>query len=332
MLETASFLPHGFCLLWRPNLVALHVVSDLSIGLAYFSIPLASLIPPDRRPDLATVAGWRYLFAAFIVLCGTTHAQGRHALAALTTALTRHDKSWSPASCLVTTAALLWPLLSKIVALPSPQRCGKPIADLEAEDAGRRAAEVQLRQGSRRSRASSRRADRCPIMPCGRRLPRRREGGPAQGRSGKPRKTSACWAQNVRDYAITWYDTQGRTTTGDAERDVSTAGSAAEAVGQGPSTSRGPEAADEAERRCRGSAGNRPTPAVEGAGGSAGTAAGSGSTRRITPLWDDEGRMRGYVRMAPGASGNGSGPRRNSAGARMRPSRTNAPSPSSWRA
>jgi hypothetical protein len=36
-LETASFLPHGFCLLWRPDLVALHVVSDLSIGLAYFS-------------------------------------------------------------------------------------------------------------------------------------------------------------------------------------------------------------------------------------------------------------------------------------------------------
>jgi hypothetical protein len=29
ILSSASFLPHGFCLLWRPDLVALHVVSDL---------------------------------------------------------------------------------------------------------------------------------------------------------------------------------------------------------------------------------------------------------------------------------------------------------------
>jgi len=72
LLETASFLPHGFCLLWRPDLVALHVVSDLAIGLAYFSIPLAILAFLRRRPDFEY--RWvAYLFAAFIVLCGTTH-------------------------------------------------------------------------------------------------------------------------------------------------------------------------------------------------------------------------------------------------------------------
>lgn len=42
-LSSASFLPHGFCLLWRPDLVALHVASDITTGLAYFSIPLAIL-------------------------------------------------------------------------------------------------------------------------------------------------------------------------------------------------------------------------------------------------------------------------------------------------
>jgi len=41
-------------LLWRPDLVALHVVSDLSIGLAYFSIPLAILL----RPDFTVAGQW----------------------------------------------------------------------------------------------------------------------------------------------------------------------------------------------------------------------------------------------------------------------------------
>jgi len=67
-LSSASFLPHGFCLLWRPDLVALHVVSDVTTGLAYFSIPLAILSFLKRRPDLEY--RWvAYLFASFIVLC-----------------------------------------------------------------------------------------------------------------------------------------------------------------------------------------------------------------------------------------------------------------------
>lgn len=33
--------PHGYCLLWAPGLIWLHGVSDVIIGLAYFSIPLA---------------------------------------------------------------------------------------------------------------------------------------------------------------------------------------------------------------------------------------------------------------------------------------------------
>lgn len=41
LVSTASFVPHGYCLLWRPDLVWVHAVSDLLIALAYFSIPLA---------------------------------------------------------------------------------------------------------------------------------------------------------------------------------------------------------------------------------------------------------------------------------------------------
>jgi len=41
LLETADLTPHGVCLLWRPELLWLHVFSDSAIGLAFYSIPLA---------------------------------------------------------------------------------------------------------------------------------------------------------------------------------------------------------------------------------------------------------------------------------------------------
>src|SRR3954454_14168588 len=139
-LSSASFLPHGFCLLWRPDLVALHVVSDVTTGLAYFSIPLAILSFLKRRPDLEY--RWvAYLFASFIVLCGTTHFAAVVML-------------WKPyygldgllklitAGVSVTTAALLWPLIPKILAIPSPRLLAEANSRLEAEIIERRAAQV----------------------------------------------------------------------------------------------------------------------------------------------------------------------------------------------
>ena len=41
LFGAASFVPHGYCLLWRPDLVALHAVSDGLIALAYVAIPIA---------------------------------------------------------------------------------------------------------------------------------------------------------------------------------------------------------------------------------------------------------------------------------------------------
>src|SRR6202171_1044523 len=36
-----DYMPHGMCFLWQPELIALHVVSDSLIALAYYSIPIA---------------------------------------------------------------------------------------------------------------------------------------------------------------------------------------------------------------------------------------------------------------------------------------------------
>ncbi|HYF54632.1 MAG TPA: ATPase, partial [Salinarimonas sp.] len=53
LFESESLAPHGICLLWRPELVWTHVVSDALIGTAYFSIPLALGYFVRKRRDLA---------------------------------------------------------------------------------------------------------------------------------------------------------------------------------------------------------------------------------------------------------------------------------------
>ena len=38
-LVQADFMPHGYCYLWFPEILWLHVLSDGLIALAYFIIP-----------------------------------------------------------------------------------------------------------------------------------------------------------------------------------------------------------------------------------------------------------------------------------------------------
>ncbi|MEW5728754.1 MAG: HAMP domain-containing sensor histidine kinase, partial [Pseudomonadota bacterium] len=129
-------LPHSVCLALDPNLLWLHVAADGLTALAYYSIPLALVIFAAKRGDLRYK--WVvYLFAAFVVACGTTHVMGIVTL-------------WEPVYWLqgwlkavtalvsVVTAVLLWPLIPKVLALPSP-------ADLEREVAERKAAEAEVR-------------------------------------------------------------------------------------------------------------------------------------------------------------------------------------------
>ena len=290
LLETASFLPHGFCLLWRPDLVALHVVSDLSIGLAYFSIPLAILAFLRRRPDFEY--RWvAYLFAAFIVLCGTTHFAGVAML-------------WQPYYGLdgmiklvtgvvsVTTAALLWPLLPKIVALPSPRLLQETNHRLEAEIQERRAAEVQLRQA--RDDLERQIAERITVDHALRESLAEKEILLKEVR--RTEENFRLLVENVRDYAITMVGHPG------ADRDLERRGGTSLRLvggrggGAAPPLFFPPEAADEADRIL---------PAVRETGrydGEGWRVRRDGSrfwaSTTITPMWDDLGRMRGYVQIA----------------------------------
>ncbi|GAB1544717.1 hypothetical protein NUACC21_73930 [Scytonema sp. NUACC21] len=67
-----QFIPHGHCYLWIPNLVWLHVLSDLLIAIAYYSIPFILVYFVRLRPDVP-FAGMFVMFSAFIIACGTSH-------------------------------------------------------------------------------------------------------------------------------------------------------------------------------------------------------------------------------------------------------------------
>lgn len=141
-LSTHGFMPHGMCYLWEPSILWTHVVADAVIAFSYFSIPAVMMIFALRRPDLIyRPVAW--LFVAFIVLCGTTHMFSIWTV-------------WNPdyqiqgmikaatAAVSLATAIVLWPLLSRALALPSAQQLSRTNMALHEEIGRRDQAEAEL--------------------------------------------------------------------------------------------------------------------------------------------------------------------------------------------
>lgn len=144
LLAERGMAPHGYCLFWDPALIWTHVISDALIGIAYFSIPivLGRFLAQRRDVEFKWVV---WLFAVFIMACGVTHfmsilvlwipAYGIEGLIKLVTAIVS-----------VATAIVLWPLLPKVVALPSPRQLQDANARLVATIAERDAALSAVRR------------------------------------------------------------------------------------------------------------------------------------------------------------------------------------------
>lgn len=76
VFEIDRYMPHGYCLLWQPELVWMHVISDLVIALAYFAIPGAIVFLLIKRKQTVPFRWVFVMFALFIVLCGMSHLIG----------------------------------------------------------------------------------------------------------------------------------------------------------------------------------------------------------------------------------------------------------------
>jgi signal transduction histidine kinase len=114
------FLPHGHCYMWTPGILWMHVVSDILIAMAYFTIPFVLLYLARRRRDLPF--NWLLVaFGIFIVSCGLTHVMNvwnvwhtDYWLEGLVKVIT--------AAASVPTAILLWRSLPLLLSVPSQRQ------------------------------------------------------------------------------------------------------------------------------------------------------------------------------------------------------------------
>ncbi len=137
-----DFMRRGDCVAWRPEIVWLHVISDAFIALSYYSIPIALLVFVRRRKD-QLFNGIFLLFAGFILACGTTHVLS---IIAFWQPMYRLDGVVKAGTGLISiiTAAALWPLIPKAIALPSPALLSAKNHELELYSAALREARDEL--------------------------------------------------------------------------------------------------------------------------------------------------------------------------------------------
>ena len=132
LFDSTALTAHGFCLLWQPALIWTYALSDAGIAIAYFSIPVMLAVIARRREDLV-FRPLLVMFAAFILLCGTTHwldiltlwvpAYGAEAVVKAATAIVS-----------IITAIALWRLLPVALTLPSPAQFRETNAALKESE------------------------------------------------------------------------------------------------------------------------------------------------------------------------------------------------------
>lgn len=151
-LATTQFMPHGSCYLWQSNLVWLHASSELITAIAYYSIPITLAYFPWRREDLSFPKIF-WLFAVFIILCGTTHVleswtiwHPDYWLSGMVKALTALVSSY--------TAIKIIPLVSHALALPNPTQLKAINQQLEGEIAKNQQTANALRESEKRFRSA----------------------------------------------------------------------------------------------------------------------------------------------------------------------------------
>jgi PAS domain S-box-containing protein len=134
-LFSSDFMPHGVCYMWDARMVWLHVISDGLIAFSYYCIPIILIYFIRKNRDLPFNRIF-WMFGVFILACGTTHVMeiwnvwhGNYLLAGAIKAIT--------AAVSVLTAAMLIPLVPKVISLPERAHLQEANRELERQIAAR---------------------------------------------------------------------------------------------------------------------------------------------------------------------------------------------------
>ncbi len=137
----SKFMPHGYCFLWQPDVLWLHVLSDATIAFSYFCIPFALIYFVRKRPDLPfRMVFW--LFGAFILLCGTTHVLSVWVLWKPTYYFEGVIKALTAIASLGTLVMTV-KMMPEAIALPSPEQLR--VANARLEEANLRLEEANAK-------------------------------------------------------------------------------------------------------------------------------------------------------------------------------------------
>lgn len=117
LISEGDLMPHGHCLVWRPDLLGLHVISDAITVVAYLAIPVALIYLVRKRQDFGFNAVF-WMFALFITFCAVSHLMsiiniwnGYYFVEGLSKAAT--------AAVSAVTAFMIWRLMPVFLAIPS---------------------------------------------------------------------------------------------------------------------------------------------------------------------------------------------------------------------
>jgi PAS domain S-box-containing protein len=144
LMLSDGFLPHGYCYLWTPGLVELHVISDALIAMSYLTIPVTLVYFIRKRRDIP-FSGIFLCFGAFIVACGATHLMEIWTIWYPAYWLSGAVKAFT--ACIsVATAILLIRVTPQVLALPGTRWLVDLNQKLKAEVDHRTQAESELRR------------------------------------------------------------------------------------------------------------------------------------------------------------------------------------------
>lgn len=142
-LLAVDFMPHGYCYMWNPEILWLHILSDLLIALSYYSIPVGLIIFVRKRTDLNSFKSVFWLFILFIFFCGTTHVLSIYTIWTPAYRLSGFIKAITAVVSLVT-AVLLWPMIPRALQIPSQKDLAKLNEQLQQEILKKEAYEQEL--------------------------------------------------------------------------------------------------------------------------------------------------------------------------------------------
>ena len=148
MPDSGDFMPHGFCYLWNPLILWLHVASDALITLSYYCIPIILIYFIRKNRDIPFNRIF-WMFGTFILACGTTHLMeiwniwhASYLAAGILKAAT--------AILSVITAAMLIPLVPKVMSLPSMFQLQEVNRRLERQIAERKRFDTPIKAAIKR--------------------------------------------------------------------------------------------------------------------------------------------------------------------------------------